>query len=312
MITGDHHVVASQGGEEPLRTPGPVDAIGAGVHVLSENAAGPGDLCGADAGIPLGVGGGPHAVVLHVGDQLVTPHRIGVVIVADDRQPVEVVDHTDLVAVFVDCRQPQSPPGEFFVDQVLVLGVTTVEEVVPLAAPEIDHAQVGLDPVDSVTALGVGVAADIEQVETSLRVEGEIPHPEESVGFLDHAAPGLGAFAFPRAIGHQHRSGMLLHPVHDPLDVLLLGDLVIVDHQVQLRIVMVLRIPVGRQEVTLIAIVRRSREQPGTTAGRADAGGEGDRGGKKPSTCGSWHSGHGPVVHWCPIVGFRMVGQSHR
>ena len=105
---------------------------------------------------------------------------------------------------------------------------------------------------------------------------------------------------------------MFLHPVHDPLDVLLFGDLVIVDHQVQVRIVVILRIPVGRQEVTLVAIVRRSRKQPGTTTGRADPGGQGDRRGKKPSTCGSRHAGRGPVVHWCPIVGFRMVGQSHR
>ena len=237
LVAGDHHVVAVPHRQQPPGPARPVHPVRAGVQVLAPDRPRLLHLLRGDVRVLLRVGRRPHAVVLHVGDQLVAAVGIGVVLVADHGEAVHVVEHADHVAVLVRGRQPLAAARQLELDQVVAVGREGVPEVVGGAAAVAHHAQVGLGPVAAVHALGQRVAAAVQLARLARGVHREVPHAQAVAGLADHAPPRLRAVTLPRPVGAQHRLRKPRWLVHHPDQVHVVLDLGVVDEQVQVGII---------------------------------------------------------------------------
>ena len=161
LVAGHHHVVAIPHGQQALQSAGPVYAVRAGVQVLAHYRSGMRNLLGGGVHVVVTVRLCPHAVVLHVSDQLVAPHGIRILGIEDDGVPVHVVDDADNVAVLICGWQSQAAPRQLPVEDVVAVRGKRIPEVVCGAALVADHAKFGLGPVATVDALRQRVAAAV-------------------------------------------------------------------------------------------------------------------------------------------------------
>ena len=89
-----------------------------------------------------------------------------------------------------------------------------IKQVVSFAPAEFELMEVGLFPVDAVTAFRIAVTPAIQFVPAAFGIEGKVPHPKQTIRLTDYAAPCLCAFSFPRPVRGKDRFRQLVDSVH--------------------------------------------------------------------------------------------------